>query len=228
MIGFLYFYCQGKRLLMLESVASNFMRNLERKSLFLTAFLATLLVSVSSATQTPFSASPPGTPEGQQKAIPMPERSTETAPDLHITWYGHACFRIHGKGAQSVLTDPFDASIGYRPPKTQPGVVTVSHAHPDHSAVSQIKGNPVVLDKPGPAGAGGVVFTGIPSWHDEKGGAERGENLIFLWEMSGIKIAHLGDLGQSVLTNEQRAALSHVDVLFIPVGGVYTIDGAQA
>jgi L-ascorbate metabolism protein UlaG (beta-lactamase superfamily) len=50
---------------------------------------------------------------------------------------------------------------------------------------------------------------------------------MFSFEIDGIKFAHLGDLGR-ILTSDQIEALNDVDILFLPVGGAYTIDAAEA
>ena len=73
-----------------------------------------------------------------------------------------------------------------------------------------------------------IRVTTIPSWHDDTEGTQRGANALFLIEVDGVRIVHCGDLGQPRLTQEQLQALGEVDVLLIPVGGVYTVDGAQA
>jgi L-ascorbate metabolism protein UlaG (beta-lactamase superfamily) len=145
---------------------------------------------------------------------------------MEIAWYGHACFRLRDKGA-TVVTDPYDQSIGYTLPKIHADIVTVSHNHADHNCVSGIKGAPKVVDGPGEYEIKGVFITGIATFHDRKKGAQRGRNTVFLLEFNGLTICHLGDLGH-VPTQAQVEALSDVDVLLIPVGGVSTIGAPQA
>ena len=145
---------------------------------------------------------------------------------MEITWYGHACFRLRDKGA-TFVTDPYDQSIGYTLPKIRADIVTVSHDHADHNYVSGIKGAPKVVDGPGEYEIRGVFITGIATFHDRKKGAQRGRNTVFLLEFNGLTICHLGDLGH-VPTQAQVEALSDVDVLLIPVGGVSTIGAPQA
>ena len=70
-------------------------------------------------------------------------------------------------------------------------------------------------------------MVGVEAFHDGKNGAERGKNTIYKIEMEGISLVHLGDLGHK-LTEGQTEILSGVDVLFIPVGGIYTIDAQTA
>jgi L-ascorbate metabolism protein UlaG (beta-lactamase superfamily) len=134
---------------------------------------------------------------------------------------GHSCFKIKGKQAV-LVTDPYDKSIGLRLPKTQADIVTVSHAHPDHNNVQAIGGNPQIVDGPGEYEIKKVVIYGIPSFHDEKQGQDRGTNTIYLIEADGLRLCHLGDLGHN-LTDSELEEIDGVDVLMIPVGEVYTI-----
>jgi len=146
---------------------------------------------------------------------------------MEIVWYGHACFRLHQRGKPTIVTDPYDNSIGYTLPRLRADIVTVSHDHSDHNYIRGIRGNPKVLTGPGEYEIQGVFITGIPTFHDRKQGKERGRNTVFLFDFDGLTICHLGDLGH-VLTQSQAEALGSVDVLLIPVGGVYTITAAQA
>ncbi|MCJ7507234.1 MAG: MBL fold metallo-hydrolase [candidate division Zixibacteria bacterium] len=139
-------------------------------------------------------------------------------------WFGHSCFRI-STDKLSVVTDPFDKSVGYPVPSCNSDVITVSHEHFDHNNVSCIKRGAAVVKSS--KNVKGVDFSAIQTSHDEAGGSKRGKNNVFVWLMEGIKIAHLGDLGH-ILTSDQVAKLGGVDVLLIPVGGYYTIDPKEA
>lgn len=145
---------------------------------------------------------------------------------LSIRWWGQACFTI-SDGTTTVLTDPFPADFGYRVPDVEPQVVLVSHEHRDHNSVEVVRGKPAVVRGAGRHEAAGLRFTGLASCHDDKGGAQRGQNTLFVWELGGWRLAHLGDLG-APLNDEQLAGLAAVDILMIPVGGYYTIEPAQA
>jgi len=145
---------------------------------------------------------------------------------MKIKWIGHACFLINGEKGR-VITDPYDATIPYRPPDFTADVVTVSHEHSDHNAVERVKGNPTVIRGEGAHSALGITFQGTASFHDEVEGKKRGANTIFSFTMEGIQLAHLGDLGHP-LTDEQVEALASVEVLFIPVGGYFTIGPKEA
>lgn len=147
-----------------------------------------------------------------------------------IRWWGQSCFTItsDGEAEQSVLIDPFgEMGFGYAFPDLEPQVCLVSHDHSDHNAVDRVVGDPVVIREAGEHQAAGMTFTGIATFHDDQQGAARGDNLVFVWEMAGIRLCHLGDLGH-LLSEEQVAAIGQVDVLMAPVGGVFTIDATRA
>lgn len=152
---------------------------------------------------------------------------------MDIYWGGQALFRIKGKQA-SVVIDPYDPNMmGYKLPKElSADVVLVTHEHPDHNnidaVISPTGGKPMVFREPGEYEVAGAVVTAIDSFHDNSGGSERGKNLIFHIMMDGLNIVHLGDLGQSQLTEEQLAQIGEVDILLTPVGSIFTIDGKQA
>ena len=145
---------------------------------------------------------------------------------MEIMWYGQSCFRLRDKLA-TVVTDPYDKSIGYVLPRVRADIVTVSHDHPDHNYVKGVKGEPKVIDGPGEYEVRGVFITGIPTYHDRRKGASRGRNTVFLFDFEGLTVCHLGDLGH-VPTQSQVEALSDIDILLIPVGSVSTINAAQA
>jgi L-ascorbate metabolism protein UlaG (beta-lactamase superfamily) len=154
-------------------------------------------------------------------------RDGVSAPFVRIGWYGHAMFLVEDDQGTSVVIDPFDPGIGYAFPDLAASVVLVSHDHYDHANVGAVKGNPVVVREKGVTNAYGVEVEGLPAAHDARGGAERGPNIIYRWSMAGMSFAHLGDLGHP-LTPELSSRLRDLDVLFIPVGGTFTIDDSTA
>lgn len=145
---------------------------------------------------------------------------------MYITWLGQACFKIQGREV-TIITDPYDKQVGLTLPRLSGDIVTVSHSHFDHNNTKAVSGQPFIINTPGEYEIKRVFIQGIPSVHDDKEGAERGNNIIFLFEFEEVKIAHLGDLGNT-LSDEQLDKLEGVDILLIPVGGVYTIDGKKA
>ena len=145
---------------------------------------------------------------------------------MDITWYGHSCFRLSDRGV-TVVTDPPSDDMGYDRPRIRADVVTISHEHVGHNNRIGFRGGPKFFDGPGEYEVKGVFITGISTYHDGRKGASRGRNTVFLFEFDGVTICHLGDLGH-VPTQSEVEALSSVDVLLIPVGGVHTIDPSKA
>jgi L-ascorbate metabolism protein UlaG (beta-lactamase superfamily) len=144
---------------------------------------------------------------------------------MEITWLGHSCFRIKGKETK-LVADPFDQSLGYPfPGKFTADIVTVSHEHPGHNGVERVGDNPRVVRGPGEYEIASIFITGVRAFHDGNQGRDRGDNTIYVIEMEGVTLCHLGDLGH-MLSSQQIEELNQVEVLLIPVGGVSTI-GAQ-
>jgi L-ascorbate metabolism protein UlaG (beta-lactamase superfamily) len=151
---------------------------------------------------------------------------------MHIEWLGHASFLITTRAGKKILTDPYTAgsyggAVGYGKIDIPVDVVTVSHAHDDHCGVTDLKGSPEVINESEGRTTTGLCFEGIRTYHDGQHGTERGENIIFVIEAEGMRICHLGDLGHP-LDDTTVSRIGKVDVLLIPVGGVYTIDADQA
>lgn len=143
-----------------------------------------------------------------------------------ITWYGQSCFRIQS-GELVIVTDPFAKEIGLKPPSGQADIVTISHEHLDHNNREAIKGEPFIVDGPGEYSIKGADIIGIPSTHNTKNGEGKGDNTIFIIDVEDIRICHLGDQGK-ILTNEQIDQIQNIDILFIPIGGTYTLNAEEA
>ena len=125
------------------------------------------------------------------------------------------------------MTDPYPPDLGYSLDKPTADIVTVSHQHPSHSYVQGVGGEPKLVTRPGEYEISGVLIIGVPTFHDAEDGGKRGKNTVYLMEIDGMTICHLGDLGH-VLTAEQVEEIDDVDVLLLPVGGVSTINAPMA
>lgn len=152
---------------------------------------------------------------------------------MNITWYGQSCFQIsssEGKNNHvSIVIDPFGEDVGLKlPRKLEADIVLVTHDHSDHNNVKAVSGQPLVINGPGEYEAKGVFIQGIPGFHDNSRGAERRDVTIYTLGAEGMRLCHLGDLGQKELTSDQLEKIGEIDILMIPVGGVYTIDAAEA
>jgi len=148
---------------------------------------------------------------------------------MKIKCLGHAAFVITSDAGLKIITDPYETSPGltYGEITESADVVTVSHGHLDHCNVAAVRGNPEVVRRTGRSTAKGIEFNGIASYHDDAQGRLRGNNIIFCFELDGIKVCHLGDLGH-LLDDKQLAEIGSVDIVLIPVGGFFTIDARAA
>ncbi len=145
---------------------------------------------------------------------------------MKITYLAHASFLIETKSGVKILTDPYDDSVGYTVFELSANVVLTSHKHFDHGYTGSLKGDYVLVDKEGEFEVKGVKIKGIKTFHDKENGQKRGENIVFVIE-DEFSIAHLGDLGHELAASELEK-VGKVDILLIPVGGVYTIDAKEA
>ena len=140
---------------------------------------------------------------------------------MEITWLGHSCFLIRGK-EKTIMTDPCHPDLGYCLGEPEADIVTLSHFHPGHNYIEGVADNPKQIKSPGEYEIGGIFITGIPTFHDDKKGELRGKNTIYVIEMDGITLCHLGDLGHP-LGPQLVEEIGDIDILFLPAGEVSTI-----
>jgi len=146
---------------------------------------------------------------------------------MDITWYGLSCFKLSERGLATVVTDPFDASVGLTPPKLKADVVTVSHDAPGHNNLKAVKGERRTINGPGEFEIGGVFVTGITMYGDKDHKNGGRPNTLYVFEFEGLSIAHLGDLAY-VPSQAQIENLGAVDVALVPVGGGSALAPSQA
>ena len=157
---------------------------------------------------------------------------------MHVEWYGQSAFRLTDD-AVTVFIDPFDdltplaeRGVRWEYPAiegVEADLLLVTHEHLDHNGVGPIGGEPVTLRSTAgrlESPVGEVVA--VASEHDAAAGTERGPNTLFAFTLGGRRVAHLGDLGQSELREEQAQALGRINLLFVPVGDGPTIGAEQA
>ncbi|MFZ5437594.1 MAG: MBL fold metallo-hydrolase [Patescibacteria group bacterium] len=147
-----------------------------------------------------------------------------------ITYHGHSCFKLKGKTG-TVITDPY-SGVGFTMPSLSADIVTISHDHYDHNNANDVDGTarrkrPFVIEHLGEYEVGGVSVFGTKSFHDGEAGAKAGLNRIYVIVIDGIRVCHLGDLGHELDENLVKE-IGDIDVLLLPVGGVYTINAKQA
>ena len=144
---------------------------------------------------------------------------------MKIKWLGHSCFLLTAGDGTKLLMDPFkaDTHLSYKPVDEEADIVTVSHEHFDHNYTAALPGKPALVKGGGEKAVKNIKVRGISLFHDEAGGKQRGGNTVFCIAIDDINICHLGDLGHR-LSAAQLAAVGKMDVLMVPVGGVFTID----
>lgn len=147
---------------------------------------------------------------------------------MRLHYYAHSAVHLTGQDGASIIIDPYAQSsfLRYEPRFDRADIVVVTHEHGDHNNVAAIPGGPQVVRGGGTQTVHGLTFTGIPSYHDRQQGAQRGPNTIVVFEMDGLRIAHLGDQGVE-LDAGQYAQLDGVNVLLAPVGGGPTLEPEQ-
>jgi len=147
---------------------------------------------------------------------------------VRVRWWGHACFEV-GDGITLVFDPHNGESIGLPRPDVKADIVLISHDHYDHADGARLVLRPggTVVRGAAEKNTGGVRIRGVRTFHDDQGGRLRGENIVYVVDFCGLAFCHLGDIGH-VPTSEQVREIGRVDVLFVPVGGVYTIDAKGA
>ena len=116
---------------------------------------------------------------------------------MEITYLGHSCFRIKGK-ENTVVIDPYDAKVGKKLSKQKCDILLNSHDHFDHNFNEACSDYKLLIQNPGEYEISGTFIYGFPTFHDDKGGQERGKNIIFLIEIEDFTVLHLGDLGHDL------------------------------
>lgn len=148
---------------------------------------------------------------------------------MQVTWHGHACVSLSVNG-YVVVFDPHDGvSLGLKKPSIQGDLVLVSHDHFDHNAVNVVakKTSRVFKMFYGEAVVDKVKIEGLRTFHDKSKGKRRGENAVYVVTAGGVRVAHLGDLGDAP-DDPTLNKLSGVDLLILPVGGTFTIEPDEA
>ncbi|MEN2998181.1 MAG: MBL fold metallo-hydrolase [Brevinematia bacterium] len=157
---------------------------------------------------------------------------------LRVSYLGHSCFLLENEKGVRILMDPFDKSLGYNTEPLECNVITMSHEHFDHNNVRLGLGMPRVFKGVNNGSWVGIDTTymglrifNVSVYHDEEMGKIRGKNSIFVLEFHDssvpFRLCHLGDLGHD-LEPEDVTRIGKVDILFVPIGGYFTIDSSVA
>lgn len=146
-----------------------------------------------------------------------------------VSWHGHACISIQVNG-YTVVVDPHDgASIGLKKPVIKANLVLVTHDHYDHNAVNIVSKDKTRILKMfyGETEIDNLKIIGLKTYHDKFKGRRRGENAVYVLEYRGMRVAHLGDLGD-IPEEAVLHRLRGVNLLAIPVGGTFTVEPGEA
>ncbi|MCD8200926.1 MAG: MBL fold metallo-hydrolase [Clostridia bacterium] len=147
---------------------------------------------------------------------------------MYIRHLGHSCFLMKNAGGVTVITDPYEAkSVGAPKINEKADIVTVSHEHYDHNAVDEVRGKYSLITGGGEWVVKGIGISGKRCFHDNHGGSLRGSCTIYKFVTDGLTICHMADLGED-LNPEIVDFVKGCDIMFIPVGGTYTIDADTA
>jgi L-ascorbate metabolism protein UlaG (beta-lactamase superfamily) len=151
---------------------------------------------------------------------------------MKLEFLAHAAFLFTSNKGTKILTDPYEqggfgGTINYGPIDEQVDVITITHNHADHNYIAPWHQSVPVINQAGKDKFADIEIFGVKVFHDSNMGKERGENIIFVMKIDDIIICHLGDLGHT-LNQDVLKTIGKIDVLLLPVGGLYTIDANQA
>lgn len=133
---------------------------------------------------------------------------------MTLSWFGLSSFKITGKEI-TIITDPFGSSTGLTAVRGAADVVICSNPALEWcNNFTSISGNPFLVTGPGEYDIKEAFIIG--SGAENK---ELGPSTIYSIELEGIRIAFLGPIKQSQLTDEQKESLEGADIVLVPVGG---------
>ena len=149
--------------------------------------------------------------------------------EVRLTFVGHATFLIESAGGIRIATDYND----YVKPAVLPDIATMNRAHSSHFTDAPEPGIKHVLRGWGTATGAAVthdlelgdvrVRNVVTNIRDFAGGTQLFANSIFIFEVAGLCIAHLGHLHHT-LTPKHIEQIGQIDIALVPVDGSYTLD----
>ncbi|MEX0568817.1 MAG: MBL fold metallo-hydrolase [Candidatus Njordarchaeota archaeon] len=151
-----------------------------------------------------------------------------------IRYWGHSCFEIFPaeKIENSIIFDPFSEDTGGFLLDTKSWLILCSHDHFDHNAWKRVsrQNSKYFLDFVGETKIDSIKIKGVRLYHDPNEGALRGKISVYVLKVEDFIVTHLGDLGHLLNEDQTQNLLSEgkIDILFIPVGGIFTIGPEQA
>lgn len=152
---------------------------------------------------------------------------------MHISYYGLSSFKIVAKSAGrgsddvTIIFSPFSKKVGLNPSQSKVDIVLISLDDMKFNNIDSIKGDPIIIDTAGEYAVKGVNVLGFDAFADYNNGEIRGNTVVYILDIEGIKIVYLGAIGQE-LTPDQLEQVMEADVLFLPVGDKQGLDGRTA
>ncbi len=170
-------------------------------------------------------------PPAADETIQLSRAEDVETGQVGIEYIAHAAFRIRSPSGRQVVIDPYADRVwlGYDfPDSAAADAILITHPHYDHDAGDRM-GRPFpwgaetpVFRDPGTYSVGDIRIHGIRGKHADPYGKEFGQiNTLFVLEVAGLRIAHLGDNGP--LTEANIRELGRVDILMMPADGQYHI-----
>ncbi|MGI5823453.1 MAG: MBL fold metallo-hydrolase [Dethiobacteria bacterium] len=172
--------------------------------------------------------------QGGDQSERQVEKGGAQRGEITLQYLGHSCFLLDAAGLR-ILMDPYSPDVGYGRLNLETEIMTISHEHMDHNYAAASPGAEILrgltLDGLGWDDASytkkEISIFSMPTYHDGTAGRERGRNAAFVFDLGGLRVVHLGDLGH-LLNEGEIEKISPVDVLLIPVGGHYTLNAQEA
>jgi L-ascorbate metabolism protein UlaG (beta-lactamase superfamily) len=164
----------------------------------------------------------PATPKPYPTFEPDATATYDGSP-VTLEYIGHDCFVLATGDGTKIVMDPYKTGnvpteISKFPDNLTANLVTISHFHPDHDNLIGIGGKPRADYQPGSDSVGLVKITGYKSDHGYTGGVPAGDNTVFVFEVGGAKIVHMGAAGVITQT-DILAAIQNADVAIIDAMG---------
>jgi L-ascorbate metabolism protein UlaG (beta-lactamase superfamily) len=181
----------------------------------------------------------------QDKKAAQPEKGQGPAKPS-ISWHGQSFFSVKSAAGTVFVFDPHALPEYGRLEGVVPHLIMISHSHNDHNRVEifeniKEKGDkaPKIIQGLMPGADGRETWNivdenfkdlhvqSVGAYHDDVKGMKHGLTALFIVEVDGWRICHLGDLGHD-LTPKLLKAIGPVDVVMIPCGGIYGLNGNEA
>jgi L-ascorbate metabolism protein UlaG (beta-lactamase superfamily) len=165
--------------------------------------------------------------------------SAQEAKGVKLRWFGNSFFQIESTLGKTVVFDPHAIPV-FQPQPLTADVILISHEHSDHTQVELIRERKASREFRGlklvnkkldwnlvNEKVGAISVRSVGVYHDNNDGFQRGKVAAFIVEVDGLKFCHLGDIGH-VPTDAQAKLIGPIDILMVPVGGIYTLNGEGA